>query len=222
LKLPKSCVEPDAAGFVLAGGRSTRMGADKALVELAGRPLVTHALRILRDAGLSASIAGARSSLAAYAPVVEDASADSGPLAGVCAALASSSARYAVFVPVDQPFLPASLVSLMLHEAQVRDSAVTVASVNGYAQTFPAVVDWEALPALEAQLKTGLRGCFSAFQFAAAQLRRSLAVLRVEMLVQARQVIHPQGLPAIEWFLNINSATVLRRAAAILRGRSME
>lgn len=213
----KGDVEPDAAGFVLAGGRSSRMGVDKALVELAGQPLVVHALRVLRDAGLSASIAGAHSSLAAYAPVVEDARADSGPLAGICTALASTPARYAVFVPVDLPFLPASLVALLLHYSRVQDAAVTVPSVNGYGQTFPAVVDRAALPAMEGSLKAGNRGCFSAFQEAAAQLCRPLGVLRVEMLVQAGQVSHPEGLPAAEWFLNVNSAADLRRADAILR-----
>ena len=39
-------------GAVLAGGASRRMGEPKALVELAGRPLIAHAVSAVADAGL--------------------------------------------------------------------------------------------------------------------------------------------------------------------------
>ncbi len=203
-------------GFVLAGGRSSRMGADKALIRLAGQPLIAHALAILQQAGLDASIAGARSSLSDFAPVIQDAYPDRGPLAGICSALVSTSARHAVFLPVDLPCLPASLVSFLLHHAGVAGGAVTVTSINGYAQTFPAVVDREALPVLEASLKGGQGGCFSAFKAAAAQTRQPLSVLAVELLVQSGQIAHPDGLPAVFWFKNVNTPEDLDRAETIL------
>lgn len=207
-------LELKAAGFVLAGGQSSRMGADKALARLAGEPLVVHALGILRESGLPAAISGARSPLAGFAPVVEDSGL--GPLAGVCAALASSSARHGVFLPVDLPFLPASLVVFMLHHARVTGAAVTVPSVNGYAQTFPAVVDRSALAALETELIEGRGGCFSAFQAAAAQSGRLFSVLAVELLLQSGQIAHPDGLPAAVWFHNVNTPEELERAESLL------
>jgi len=123
-------------GFVLAGGQSTRMGVDKALVHLRGRPLVEHALEILRGAGLAASIAGARSTLSAFAAVVEDVEAGKGPLGGICAALASTSAQRAVFVPVDLPLLPSSLVAYLVRHAEITGRAVTLASVAGLPRHF--------------------------------------------------------------------------------------
>lgn len=204
--------EPDAAGFVLAGGRSRRMGEDKALVELAGQPLVAHALGILRLAGLAASVAGSRSPLAAFAPVVEDSNAGLGPLGGICAALKSTSARWAVFLPVDLPLLPATLVAFLLDHARITGRAVTLCSVNGYAQTFPAVVDRATLTALEIELAAGRRGCFSALQASSASLGHPISILAVEMLAQAGQVAHPDSLPPARWFLNVNAPADLRFA----------
>jgi molybdopterin-guanine dinucleotide biosynthesis protein A len=206
--------DADAVGFVLAGGRSIRMGADKALVEFRGQPLVAHALEILREAGLDASIAGARSALEGYAPVVEDAQPDAGPLSGICTAMASTAARWAVVVPVDQPLLPASLVRFLVHKAQMTQKAVTITSVTGFAQTFPAVLDRAVLPWLKSELDAGRRGCYLAYMAAAAGLGQCVDVVDAEKLAQSRQVEHPAGLPPASWFLNIDSIEDLHRAEA--------
>ena len=206
--------EPAAAGFVLAGGQSSRMGEDKALVRFAGRPLVEIALEVLRGAGLDVFIAGARSSLAGFAPVVEDSESGLGPLGGILAALESTDRRRAVFLPVDLPLLPASLVRYMLHYAQITGRAVTVASVNGFAQSFPAVVDRAALPLLRSELEGGRGGCFAGFEAACTALGEPMNVLGVEPLVQCGQVRHPDALPPALWFLNVNSPADLQRAEA--------
>ncbi|MGA2889872.1 MAG: molybdenum cofactor guanylyltransferase [Terracidiphilus sp.] len=205
----------DVAGFVLAGGRSSRMGTDKALQIFAGQPLVVHALSLLRQAGLQASIAGARSPLVVFAPVVEDPQPDMGPLGGICAALAVTSASRAVFLSVDLPLLPASLVVFLQHHACITGAAVTLTSVNGFPQTFPAVVCRSTLPALHSELEAGRRGCYSAFQATATRMGQPLSVLPVELLVQSGHVAHPDDLPAARWFLNVNTPADLHRAEDI-------
>ncbi len=52
MSLPHTHVEP-ADAFILAGGRSSRMGQDKALVTLNGMPLIQHAIAIFRRSGSS-------------------------------------------------------------------------------------------------------------------------------------------------------------------------
>lgn len=204
-----------ASGFVLAGGQSSRMGRDKALLHFAGEPLIARALRILREAGLQVQIAGARTDLEQFALVINDTEPGRGPLAGICAGLAACETQGAVFMPVDLPLLPASLVTFMVRRAEVTGAAVTVPSVSGFAQTFPVVLQRAALPALTAALKQGSGGCFSAFQAAAAAAGQRAAVLPVEYLAQAGQVAHPDGLPPALWFLNVNSPAELRRAEAL-------
>lgn len=213
---PDSCAatEPDAVGFVLAGGRSSRMGTDKALIRLGGQPLVAHAIGILQEAGLDVSVAGGYQALAAFAPLVQDRRPGLGPLSGICAALASTSAQCAVFLPVDLPLLPASLVVFLLRRARTTGSAVTVPSVNGFPQTFPAVLDRAILPMLERELESGNGGCFGGFQAAAARFGEAVTVIPVEMLVQPGQIAHPTGLPPARWFLNLNTREDLLRAEA--------
>ena len=208
-----------AAGFVLAGGESRRMGRDKALIEFSGEPLIVRALKLLRESGAEARIAGARANLERFAPVIADPEPGRGPLGGICAALATlrEPRVSAVFVPVDLPLLPASLIALMVRRAAITGALITVPSVSGFAQTLPAVVDPVVLPALEDALKEGRGGCFAAFKAAAAAVGQRVAVVPVEYLAQAGQVNHPQGLPPAMWFLNANSPADLARAEAVAR-----
>lgn len=190
-----------------------RMGTDKALVEFGGQPLVARALDILRGAGLSVSIAGSRTAaLAAYAPIVPDAQTARGPLAGICAALASTSAPRAAFLSVDAPLIPVSLLTYLLHHAQTTDALATLVSVNGFTQTFPAILDRRAIQSLHQSLLSGHSGCFKAFKSACASLAMPLHVLPVERLIQSGQVAHPAALPAYLWFTNINNQDDLTRA----------
>lgn len=188
------------------------MGVDKAMVEFRGLPLVAHALHILRAAGLSASIAGAQSDLKRYASVINDLDTPAGPLGGICAVMEVTSVTRFVFVPVDLPLLPSSLLWSLQHHAEITGNAVTMASVAGFIETFPVVLDRAALPALRAEFNAGRRGCFSAFQTAAATLGQQVNVLATELLVQHGQVNHPHGLPSSRWFFNVNSEADLRRA----------
>lgn len=204
--------DPVAAGFVLAGGRSSRMGKEKALVEFGGRTLAAGAVDLLRNAGLSAAIAGARSNLLDLAPVIPDESPDRGPLSGICAALTSTKAELGVFIPIDLPLLPASLLKFLLSDALATGRAVTLASVNGFAQTFPVAIRREVLPTLLAELGTTRGGCFSSFQAACRSLGESVRVIPVELLVQSGQVAHERGLPPFRWFLNVNAPADLELA----------
>ena len=218
---PVAALESDAVGFILAGGESIRMGRDKAQLAFRGRPLIEHALDLLAQAGLPAAIAGAPPSaprsLETFAPVVEDASPGLGPLSGICAALAATGARYAVFLPIDLPLLPPSLLVFLLRYARITGAAVAIASVSGFAQTFPAVIDRTALSALQSELNAGRHGCFAAFQAASRALDQPLCSVAVELLAQCGQAWDLQGRPPVHWFLNLNTPADLARAEALER-----
>ncbi len=97
-------------GFVLAGGRSARMGQDKALLRVDGRPMVEIAVEKLRAFCADVSIAGNRDDLRPYAPVVHETRSEVGPAAGVEAGLLAATQPWVLFVPVDVPLMPADLL----------------------------------------------------------------------------------------------------------------
>lgn len=101
-------------GVVLAGGRSTRMGRDKALLEWQGRPLIEHQLALLRAAGVdSVEVSGERP---AYRGIA-DAQPQAGPLAGL-AGIAAAHAYDAelLVIPVDMPLLQPALLRRLRSE----------------------------------------------------------------------------------------------------------
>lgn len=104
-------------GFVLAGGKSSRMGRDKALLEFRGRPLIEIAVEKLRGLCAEVSIAGNRDDLARFAPVVHEARLNAGPAAGVEAGLLHARQPWAMFLPVDVPLVPVELLRRWVEEA---------------------------------------------------------------------------------------------------------
>jgi molybdopterin-guanine dinucleotide biosynthesis protein A len=125
----------DVNGYVLAGGKSSRMGRDKALLELAGKPLVLHAVEKLRLVCAEVHLLGNRPELKVYAPLVHDLHEGCGPLGGVEAALAHSSRTWNLFMAVDMPFLPAAFLDSWIRKIVGRESArVALFTVDGMPQ----------------------------------------------------------------------------------------
>lgn len=104
--------EPCLAACVLAGGRSSRMGQDKALLPLGGVSLVQRAVAKLGALTAHVSILGSRPELAPFAPLVPDLRESCGPLGGMEAALSRTPCTWTIILPVDMPFLPAALLHL--------------------------------------------------------------------------------------------------------------
>jgi molybdopterin-guanine dinucleotide biosynthesis protein A len=98
------------SGYVLAGGRSSRMGTDKALLELGGKPLIAHAVAKLRGVCAHVHILSGNPALTAYAPLVPDVHPNCGPVGGIEAALAHTTQDWNLILAVDLPFLPSAML----------------------------------------------------------------------------------------------------------------
>lgn len=200
-----------AAGFVLAGGHSSRMGSDKALALFQGVPLVQVALNTLAAAGAPARIAGCRSPLKAFAEEIPDTFPETGPMGGIHAALSVSQAEWNLFLPVDLPLMPSSLLACLLQRARLTGAPVTVAKLNGRIEPFPAVLHRTALPYLTQNLQSGQTACYLAWQTIPASLHSALDAVPVEYLLQCGHCQHPLNLPPLLWFQSANTPTELAR-----------
>ena len=133
------------AAFVLAGGRSSRMGRDKTALVLDGKTLLQRAVEIAAAAGDRFCIIGAGESITAAAaqlgcPVITDVFAGQGPLAGIHAALESTYAGKLNFIlAVDIPFVTPELVGFMVERAAASAALVTLAETAGMLHPLCAV-----------------------------------------------------------------------------------
>lgn len=145
----------EAAGYVLAGGQSSRMGTDKALVVFRGEPLIACALRTLRAVCAEVSIAGGAPGLDAFAPLIRDEVAFQGPLGGIVAALGHSQHAWNLFLPIDTPFVPAEALQRLL-ATPVQPGVVAVLSrAADHVNPLIALYHRCALPGLAAELGGG-------------------------------------------------------------------
>lgn len=126
----------EITGLLLAGGMGRRMGgADKGLVDYAGRPLAAWALERLTPQ-VGAVLVNANRNLDAWRafghPVIADRiDGFAGPLAGLHAGLAACATPWLVTVPCDSPHLPADLVTRLADGIAASAADLAVASAGG-------------------------------------------------------------------------------------------
>jgi molybdopterin-guanine dinucleotide biosynthesis protein A len=141
------------SAFVLAGGKSSRMGADKAFVELGARRLLDRALELAGVVASDVRIVGSAGKFARFGRVVEDEFPNCGPLGGIHAALQASQTELNFVLAVDLPFVEAGFLRYLLTEAQASKAVVTVPRAGGGWQPLCAVYRREFAAVAETALR---------------------------------------------------------------------
>ena len=187
------------SAFILAGGRSTRMGADKAFLEFRGETLLSRALFLARSLTAEVSIVGERNRFAAFGPVIEDLYPERGPLGGIHAALSASAGALNLVLAVDTPLLTSALLRFLVEQARASSAVVTVPRVAGGFQPLCAVYRPAFRETAEAALRQGRNKIDPLF---------SALPLRV---LEEEELARFEFLP--EMFDNLNTREDLERAA---------
>jgi molybdopterin-guanine dinucleotide biosynthesis protein A len=131
------------------------MGRDKALLMLGGEPLVKRGIRKLSAICAEVAIAGGSEDLTRFGRVIPDRSGGCGPLGGIVSALEQSSFEWNLFLPVDAPYVPISVLKALLFMAGGFAGVCVMARVEGLVQPLCAVYSKKALGVLERELAAG-------------------------------------------------------------------
>jgi molybdopterin-guanine dinucleotide biosynthesis protein A len=133
--------EQNRVGFVLAGGKSIRMGSDKAFLEFEGRTLLDRALAVMTPVCNPVKIVGDPVRFAKYESemVIADTFPGCGPLGGIHAALTHSSWELNLMLAVDMPFVSSELLSFLFATAEDNAAAVNVPRINDGLQPLCAI-----------------------------------------------------------------------------------
>jgi len=139
----------NVTAFVLAGGRSSRMGVDKALLPLGNENLLQRALRTASGVCANPVIVGDRDRYSSCGEVIEDRMPGCGPLGGIHAALCVTKSDRNLILSVDMPLMTPEFLIWLVSQSGVSDELAIVPQPGGRNQPLCAVYHRAMLPAIE-------------------------------------------------------------------------
>jgi len=185
------------SGVILAGGKSSRYGKNKALVNINGIPLIKRVLRVMES--LFPSIVVITNTPDDYVflnlPMFEDKIKGLGPLGGIFTGLNVIPKNAGFFVACDMPFLNSGLIRYLASVRQGFD--VVVPTFSGKFEALHALYTQNCLPAIEQLIHDGV--------YQTIQLFQSVSVRYVEEHEMRRFD------PELKSFSNINKPEELRK-----------
>lgn len=145
-------------GFVLAGGSSTRMGEDKALLPLAGKPLLLRTAELLSPLVASVTVIGDPARYASLGlAVVPDDAPGLGPLGGIATALRISSAEWNLIVGCDMPYLTVAWLEFLMSRALASRADAILPQSDGGPEPLCAMYHARCAPVIAAAIARGVR-----------------------------------------------------------------
>jgi len=196
----KKCL-PKVSCVILAGGRSQRMGEDKAFIEVAGRPLIAWTLERLTGLGKETIIVtNTPERFCRFdAKVVTDVIPGVGALGGLHSGLFHASCSHALVVACDMPFLNRLLLRYQVVLANNYD--VVVPRIGEYLEPLHAVYARACLPFIKERIDAGCKRIYDFYH-----------LVRVRFVENAEIAMFD---PEHHSFLNVNTPAELQAVRAL-------
>lgn len=194
------------AGYVLAGGGSTRLGQDKALIEFDGKPLLLRAFRLLESAVRRVTVVASRRQYAELGvPIIPDEWPGSGPLGGIVTALRHSAldgtqSEWNLILACDMPFVTTDWLAFVAQRATRSAADAVVPRSSTGIEPLCAAYRTSCAAALAASLDRGVR-----------KIGTAIGAVNVEYIPETESILFDsEG----QLFKNVNTAADLGEAQA--------
>jgi len=147
----------EATGFITAGGKSSRMGEDKAWLQLGGRAMIEHVIAAVSHVTNElAIIANSPAYRRLGYRVFADSNPGIGPLEAIRTALSNSRTSHVILVGCDLPFITPDLLKLLVSASE--DHCATVPTgADGNLEPLCAIYCCDALSAVTDLIREGER-----------------------------------------------------------------
>ena len=184
---------PNFSAVLLAGGRSTRMGRDKAALVIEGEPLWRRQLATLRATGASELLISGRADgpfAESGVRIVEDLTPDAGPLAALEAVLPRITTEHVVALAIDLPAIRADFLAKLVEAALAKGCSV-VPEMDGRFEPLAAVY----APALLPLIVECLRGPDHSMQHLLREAMKSGLVIAHQIRADERALFRNLNFP---------------------------
>lgn len=203
------------SAIILAGGFSRRLGQDKGLVKLVGKPLLIHVLdKISGIVDEIVVVASSESQKRIFEDLVKqkariaiDRDKAQSPLIGALTGFENAYNEYSMLLPCDAPFVSSQTVSLLL-DLCVNRSAAIPRWPNGFIEPLQAAYHTESARIAAEK----------ALEYGRMDLRSMVALLRGVRYVST--VVLQQIDPKLLTFFNVNTLSDLKKAESIMKSTS--
>jgi len=141
--------EGPISAFVLAGGKSSRMQQDKAMLRVRDRYLIEYSIGVMQKLTDNVRIIGDPAKYDFIGlPVIPDFVPPNGPLAGIYTGLKFSDSRHNLFLACDMPFMEYEFFTLLLKKIGEADAAV-IRFNDGKVEPLASIYTRKGLPEIE-------------------------------------------------------------------------
>jgi len=142
------------SGFILAGGKSSRMGTDKALLVFQEKPLLEHMIKLIKPFCTNIAISGQNPDYSIFGvEMVPDLYSGCGPIAGIYSSLKHSDCDLNLLVGVDVPFVNEELFLSLI--SNIGEYDCIIPEHTSGVEPLIGIYNRRALSVIEEMIKAG-------------------------------------------------------------------